>query len=92
MVVHDLNVVCLVVDPAKHDSPLLVHANAVEALPVALERLEVVARRRTQIQKSLGCVQNVQLSDTRRNQIRRETARLARSAAVVQIIGPGIPE
>jgi len=92
VVVHDLNVVRLVVDPAEHNSPLLVHADAVEALPVALERLEVVSRRRTQIKQRLSSIQQIKLSETRRDQIRRKSARLARSAAVVEILGPGIPE
>jgi hypothetical protein len=58
MVVDDFNVECIPRAPAKTDSPLLVHADAVLPLPVTLELFQSVSRRDPQILKDGRCVQH----------------------------------
>ena len=52
MIVHELDRVCVTVLPDKADTPLVVDANAVLPRPVALQRLEPVARREAQSVKA----------------------------------------
>jgi len=54
MVVDDFNVECIPRAPAKTESPLLVHADAVLPLPVTFKLFQSVSRRDPQILKD-GC-------------------------------------
>jgi hypothetical protein len=92
VVIDDPNVVRLIVDPAKNDSPLLVHAKTVETLPVSLERLKIVSGWGAKIQQRLSSIQNIELPQATGNKIRRISASLARSTAVIKVVSPRIPE
>ena len=59
MVIHNLNIVRIAVAPHKADAPLIVDANAVLSLSIALERFQVITRRRRQVAQ-LCC--DIQLS------------------------------
>ena len=56
MVVNDLDLVRIAVLPAKADPPLIVDTDTVLSDPIALELLEPVARRDTQVIEGLGGV------------------------------------
>ena len=60
MVVHKLYIVGFAVLPGEAYPPPLVHADAVLALPVALQLFKLVSRRHAQKLKSPGCVQLLQ--------------------------------
>src|SRR6266404_4080213 len=61
MVVHDLHVQRFAVFPQKADAPLLVDADAVLALAIALERFELISRRHAQIAEIRGRIKILQL-------------------------------
>jgi len=56
VVVHDLNVVGIMAPPGEADAPLVIDANAVLAPAVALERVQLIARRGLQIFKQASPV------------------------------------
>ncbi len=62
MVVDDLNVVRVAAAPSETDPPLVVDSDAVLPAPVALERLQPVARRYAQVVQALGGVELNQLA------------------------------
>jgi hypothetical protein len=49
MVVHDLNVTRIRIDPAETDSPLVIDPNAVLPLPATSESFQVIPRNHAQI-------------------------------------------
>ena len=49
MVITDLHVVCVAVDKAKADSPLIVDSDRMLSLPVILECVETIPRRHLQV-------------------------------------------
>lgn len=62
MIVHDFHVSGLTLCPHKADAILIVDANAVLPLPVAFERLQMIAGQRGQILQSFGFVECRELS------------------------------
>jgi hypothetical protein len=62
VVIHNLHIVRLTLDPAKDDSPLVVDANAVESRPITLEQLKPIPGRRPKIQQGMDSVQEVELA------------------------------
>ncbi len=73
MIVHDLNIVSVSILPAEADPPLVIHTNAVLAAPSALELLQPIAWRYSQIAQCIGCVQSDKLSQHCSQYIRRKT-------------------
>jgi hypothetical protein len=61
MIVDDLNVPGFAVPPNKTYPPLIVDANAVLPLAVAVQRLQTITRRHTQIVELFGRVDRKQL-------------------------------
>jgi hypothetical protein len=61
MVVFAAHFVCVPFLKSKRDPVLLVHADAVSTLLVALERLEAVARRHAQIVQCRGGIDKIEL-------------------------------
>jgi hypothetical protein len=62
MIIHDFHVPGVAIVPAKADSPLVVHANAVLAQPVVLERLKTISRRRPEFVQRPGGIEDEQLA------------------------------
>jgi hypothetical protein len=62
VVVHDLDVVRITFTPQKADTPLIVDADTVLAIPVTVQRFEPIARRRRQVPQLRRAVQLPQLS------------------------------
>jgi hypothetical protein len=62
VIVHDRDVVRIPVFPAKADAPLVVYAYAVLTGPIALELLEPVTGRDTEILELLGGVHSHELA------------------------------
>lgn len=62
MIVHNLNVVCVIFSPDETDSPLIIDPNAVLALTIPSESLKTISRRNSKILKLFGCVKVKQLS------------------------------
>jgi hypothetical protein len=73
VIVDELDLVGVAARPLKHDSPLIVHANTVKALPVSPKRLESISRRRTKILKLMSGIDQVELSDHCGRDIGRDT-------------------
>ena len=79
--------------PAKDDSPLIVHSDAVKPLPVALQRLQPVAGRRLgQVCQDVSRFDHVELSLRRAQDVRAKPSGPGRCPAVVDLLGHGIPE
>lgn len=57
MVVDDFDVVCVSIQPAETDAPLVVDAYAVLSLPVTLERLQPITGRNEQVLQAAGLAQ-----------------------------------
>jgi hypothetical protein len=85
VIVDELDLVGVAVRPLKHDSPLIVHANTVKALPVPPKRLESISRRRTKILKLMSAVDQVELPDHCGRNIRRNTPGTSRPPPVIEI-------
>lgn len=64
MVVCDFNVVCLSLSPIKTDAPSFVYSNTPLTASVAEKSLEVVPRRRREIEQRLRLVQLKELSQS----------------------------
>ncbi len=62
MVVNNLHVVGIPIAPDKADTPLIVDADAVLSFSVALEGLQMIARRRGQVAEFGGNIQLAQLA------------------------------
>jgi hypothetical protein len=62
VIIHDFYVVGIAAAPNKADAPLLVDADAVLALSIALQRFQVITWRRPQIPQFDGDIQLPQLS------------------------------
>ena len=85
MIVDELDLVCVAPRPLKHDSPLIVHANTVMALPVSPQRFESVSRWRTKILYAMSRVDQVELPDRCRHNIRGDTPRTSRATPMIEI-------
>jgi hypothetical protein len=62
MVVNALHVVSVAFPPNKTDTPLIIDANAVLSLAVAMERFEAIAGRRAKVTELRRGIQLAQLS------------------------------
>lgn len=60
MVVDELNVLSLVLDPAEDKLPLIVDSDAVETCPVAAEKLQSVAGRRPKVKERMCGVKEIE--------------------------------
>ena len=80
-----MNLVGMAVRPLKHDSPLIVHANTMKAPPLSPERFETGSRRRPEIPKLMGGVDQVELSDHSRRNVRRDTPGTSRPPPMMEI-------
>ncbi len=65
MVIDDFDVVCVSIQPAEADTPLVVDAYAVLSLAVALERFETISGRNPQIPQTAGLAQVQELAPRR---------------------------
>ncbi len=74
MIVNNLNVPCFAIAPHKTDPPLIVNANAVLTLAVAVQRLQTIAGRHTQIVELLCRVDHKQLRAGAPLNLRRQIA------------------
>ena len=74
VVVDDLDVVCVAIAPTKADAPLIVDTDAVLAGTVALELLQAVTRRHSQVFDRLSRVDRDELSEHHATQIGGESA------------------
>jgi hypothetical protein len=87
MVVHDTDGVRPVFAPNEHDPPLTVDADRMFASPIASERLQPIARRKSQIIYPFGRIYNAQLSPRRDRKLARkpprQTAREDQSGGLV---------
>ncbi len=63
MIIYDLHFISVSVAPDETDAPLVIHSNAVPALPAALQGLQTVAGRHSHIFQARGAVQHDQLSE-----------------------------
>jgi len=61
MAINNFNIVDIAAFPFETDSPLIIYANAVLPLPVALQSFQLIAGRLSEILKSPGAVQIKQL-------------------------------
>jgi dihydrofolate reductase len=73
VIVYDLNIMGVAVLPAEADAPLVIDANAVLAAPSALELLQPIGWRHSQIAQRFGRVQSAKFSQHCSQYIRRET-------------------
>ena len=64
MIVDELNIVGLSFGPSEHDAPLVVDTNAVKPRPVSAKQLEAVARRGAEVEQSLRCVDEIELTNS----------------------------
>jgi len=62
MIVHDLNFVSVTLPPHEAETPLVVNADAILPLPVAMQRFQAIARRSCQVAQFGGTVQLPELS------------------------------
>ena len=90
MVVHDLNVVSLVLDPAKDESPLVVNADTVESFPIAPEKFKTVSGRRTKIKKRMCGIQQIEFSHGRLENRRGIAPHSGRAPSVKYVARPAI--
>jgi hypothetical protein len=72
VVVDKLCIVSIAVGPGEADPPLVVDADAVLTPPITAKLLKPVARRRAQILKRLGSVQDEELPQHRTAKISRK--------------------
>ncbi len=75
MIIDNFDFVCVAAVPAKADSPLIVHADAVLALAPAFQRLEAIAGRYKHLPQFRGRVQHQQLAAGIALNCRRKPAR-----------------
>jgi len=62
VIVSDLDVISVILPPFEADSVLVVDSDAVLSLPVAMQFLEPVSRRNSQVVERLGRIEHRQLS------------------------------
>jgi hypothetical protein len=74
VVIDDLHVMSIPVNPAKADAPLIVDADAVLALSTTLERLKPIGRRNSQILKCEGIAEHASKGLRQRGQVHFPTA------------------
>ena len=60
MIVHDLDISCAILSPAKNYAPLGVNTNAIESLELTPQWLKSIARRGTKVIKNLRSVKNIE--------------------------------
>ena len=87
MVVNNLNV-CWAGGPApplKTNSPLVIDANAVLTLSVALQSFESVARQRTEISEFDSCFQTIKLEPAARSIPENALIRLPEAKSLVRL-------
>src|SRR5688572_22415530 len=72
VIVDQLHIVGVTIDPSEADPPLVVHANTVLAGPFALQFLETVPRRSAEIIQPLGGVNRDEFAEHRSMEARRE--------------------
>lgn len=92
MVVHHGHVVCARPLPTKYNPPLNVDSNAVKACIATPQRLQAIARRRAQIIKRLGGVQDIEFVNRRIKNLRRQAPNFATGDTVKQVGGGPIAE
>jgi hypothetical protein len=56
MVIHDFHPMRVIINPFEANTPLIIDANPELPLPLALQRLEPIARRASQIVQTSGFV------------------------------------
>jgi len=59
VIVHDLDISCAILGPAKNDAPLGINTNTIKTFEFASQWLEPVARRGTKVIEDLRSVQNI---------------------------------
>ena len=92
MVIDELNVLSLVLDPAEDKSPLIVDSDAVETCPVAAEKLQSVAGRRPKVEKRVCGVQEIELPHGSLDDGRRIAPYTRRPSSVKYVGGSAVPE
>jgi hypothetical protein len=84
VVIDNFYVVGISVTPVETDTPLVIDANAVLALPIPVKRFETVCRRNTQVLERNRPIQHAKSSKSRPLDILRE---LFRKSAVEDSLG-----
>lgn len=82
MIVDDAHFVGIAAVPAEDDAPLLIDPYAVEAFQVTLQRLQAIPARREHVLKTPGCVEHVEFSDRRPDDVGWEPPRLLALASM----------
>jgi len=85
VVVDELNLMGVAVRPLKHDSPLIIHANTMKALPVSPQRFETISRRRSEVLKLMGSIYQVELPDHCGRNVRGNTPGPSRAPPMIEI-------
>jgi len=60
VIVHDLNISCAILGPAKNDAPLGINTNAIKTLEFTSQWLEPVAWRGAKVIEDLRSIQNIE--------------------------------
>jgi hypothetical protein len=93
MVVYDLNFVWFTFDPGEADTILVIDPNTILALPLALEGLQLVAGRYSQLLQQAYGIELIELSPRHAPQtLRAGTPSLGGVPAVERVFGPGTLE
>ena len=61
MIIHDLNIERITLNPGKADPPLIIDTNTVLPLPISLQSFQTISRRNPQITERWGEVENQKL-------------------------------
>jgi len=61
MIVHDLNISCAILGPAKNYAPLRFDTTAIETLKFTPQWLKPIARRGAKVLENLRRIQNIEL-------------------------------
>ncbi len=85
MIADELDLVGVAVRPLQHDSPLIVHANAVKSLPVSPQRFEPISWRRSEIAKLMSGVDQVELPDCCGHNVGWDTASTSGAPPMIEI-------
>jgi hypothetical protein len=92
VVVDDADLVGAAVSPAEKDAPLVVDADRVIAGEVALERLESVARRDSQILESLGGLESDQFAHGGADEVGGKAAGTGGPSSTGEVFGGAVTE
>lgn len=84
MIVDNRNVIGIAIAPSENQSPLPIDSNRVEAVQIPHQRLQVIARWTLELIELNRRVENVQLSERRVANLRRNSSESAGSTSVIQ--------